>query len=269
MSMQQRQQIAMLQQQQRSRMTQMQAAQQAQQSQSAQGGMWILRLMNFNDHLSNFNETNGKELSVWQNFVERHFADQGRLIHSFDSSPPNGTGQGRGKIFEVLRPTIARYFWTYFDSGASSLRLHTEHAREMPHPTGSHQVQCQNAVLSVSYPNGARLEMSGSLHVLFTAGSDSIECLHFQTTSTEETLARSRIEKVVSEWSPSMTNKASPKMAKNKLPKAQQKLQDQQERLTIDHFPKTPKGTMGVTSKVQQFLEVSNGVGSADSYIAI
>lgn len=224
--------------------------------------MFILRLMSFNDHLSNFNESNGKDISTWHEFVERHFANEGRLIHSFDNSQ-NPAGNNRGKIFEVLRPTIARYFWTYFDSGASSIRLHTERAREVPHPSGSHQVVCQHAIFSVSYPNGTRLEMLGSLQILFTAGSDSIECLQFTTTGTEEILSRSQIERVLSEWSPSMPTK-SPKMAKNKLPKAQQKMQEEQNRLTMDAFPKTPKGTFGITSKVQHFLEVSDGIRRPD-----
>lgn len=245
----------------------MQAAQanrlaQQQQQANAQGGMFILKLMNFNDHLSNFSldndnpAANGKDITHWHNFVEKHFAADGRLIHSFPNTDHNGNPNR--KSYEVLRPNVARYFYTYFDSGASSLRLHTEHAREAPHPTtGGQQVTCQKAIFSIAYPNGARLEMTGSLQVLFSAGSDTIECLSFQTTSTEETLSRGQIERVLADFSPTMSHKASPKLAKNKLPKAQQKLQEAENRITIDHFPKTPKGTMGFTSKVQHFLEVS------------
>lgn len=238
-------------------------AAQAQQG-NAQGGMFILKLMNFNDHLSNFsldneNSTaNGKNITHWHNFVEKHFAPDGRLIISFPSIDHNGNPSL--KLYEVLRPNVARYFYTHFDSGASSLRLHTEHAREAPHPTtGGQQVTCQKSIFSIAYPNGARLEMTGSLQVLFSAGSDTIECLSLATTSTEETLSRSQIEKVLIDFSPTMSHKASPKLTKNKLPKAQQKLQEAENRITIDHFPKTPKGTMGFTSKVQHFLEVSAG----------
>ncbi|CAK1355340.1 hypothetical protein CB0940_00930 [Cercospora beticola] len=233
---------------------------QQQQAASAQGGMFILRLMHFNDHLSNFtpdndsSAANGRNIMHWHSFVEKHFAGDGRLIHSFANSDQNGNPSRRS--FEVLRPNVARYFYTYFDSGASSLRLHTEHAREVPHPSGSHQVTCQKAIFSVSYPNGARLEMTGSLQVLYSAGSDLIECLSFQTMSTEEILSRTQIEKVLTDFSPTMSTKASPKMTKNKLPKAQQKLQEAENRITIDHFPKTPKGSMGFTSKVQHFLEI-------------
>ncbi|KJY00450.1 hypothetical protein TI39_contig329g00022 [Zymoseptoria brevis] len=253
--MQRQQQIQMLQRQQTIRQMQAQAQSQGQQQQAAQGGMFILRLMNFSDHLSNFVTSNGKDIAMWHNFVDRHFAADGRLVHSFDDNSNPGAN-GRGKIFEVLRPTLPRYFCTYFESGASALRLHTEHAREVLQGNGMHLVTCQNATLSVSYPNGARLDMSGSLHVLFSAGNDTIECFQFATTGTEETLTRAQIEKTLMEHSPTLPIKASPKMTKNKLPKAQQKMQDQQDRLTIDHFPKTPKGTIGITSKVQQFLEI-------------
>ncbi|EME88029.1 uncharacterized protein MYCFIDRAFT_213115 [Pseudocercospora fijiensis CIRAD86] len=256
MSLQQRQQIALLQRQQAFQARQMQAAQQ--QQPTSQSGMFILRLLNFSTHLASFTPdiesqtANGKNVTHWHNFVEKHFAPEGRLIHSFDDAGPHG----KVKTFEVLRPNVARYFYTYFDSGASSLRLHTENAREVPHANGSLQVSCQHATFSVFYPNGARLEMTGSLHVLFSAGSDQIDILSFQTTGTEEVISRGQIEKVLSDFSPTMANKASPKMAKNKLPKAQQKLQEAESRLTIEHFPKTPKGTMGFTSKVQHFLEI-------------
>lgn len=254
-ALQRQQQIAMMQRQQMLAQQRQQAAMHnqstTQQATNAQGGMFILRLMSFSDHIGQFTEESGKQMAAWNSLVDKHFAPEGRLIHSFDNDP---AGQ-RNKNYEVLRPSVARYFWTYFDSGASSLRLHTENAREVPNPSGSHQVVCQNAIFSVSYPSGARLEMTGSLQVLFSAGSDAIECLQFSTANTDEIISRSRIEKVVSEWSPSLPNK-SPKMAKNKLPKAQQKMQEQQDRLTMDHFPKAPKGTLGVSSKVQYFLEM-------------
>lgn len=234
-------------------------AAQAQQG-NAQGGMFILKLMNFNDHLSNFSDNesnltaNGKNITHWHNFVEKHFASDGRLIISFPNNDPNG----RRKEFEVLRPNVARYFYTHFESGATSLRLHTEHAREALHPTtGGQQVTCQKSIFTLTYPNGTRLEMTGSLQVLFSAGSDTIECLSLHTMSSEEILPRSEVEKVVTNFSPTMSNKASPKLTKNKLPKAQQKLQEAESRITMDHFPKIPKGTIGSTSKVQHFLEVS------------
>jgi len=226
------------------------AAQQQQQAQTRHVGDFILRINLFSDHLSNFDLQNGKDLNLWNQFVDKHFAPEGRLMHSFDDNP-----NGKPKTYEVLRPTIARYFWTYFESGAQSLRLHIEHAREHQGGNGGSQVTCSSATLVVSYPTGARLEMSGRLNVLFSPVADGIECLEIRQTSIEEIITRSEIEKVLSNWPPTMDTK-SPKMTKSKLPKAQQKLQQRFEGLTIDSFPKAPKGTMGVTARVQQFLEV-------------
>ncbi|RMY96368.1 hypothetical protein D0861_00190 [Hortaea werneckii] len=215
-------------------------------------GFCILKVNLLADDLSRFDMSNGKDLNAWNDFTEKHFAPEGRLMHSFDDNP-----NAKAKVYEVLRPTIARYFWTYFESGAQSLRLHTEHARENQARNGGSQVSCAHATLTVSYPSGARLEMSGRLNALFVPQGDIplIECLELQQTSTEEIISRSEIERVLSSFSPQMDTK-SPKMTKNKPPKAQQKLQQRFDGLTIDHFPKTPKGTMGVTARVQQFLEL-------------
>ncbi|TKA59786.1 hypothetical protein B0A55_12926 [Friedmanniomyces simplex] len=256
MAMMHRQQQQQIQAQRMQQAREQQAQAQVQQQQQMQPGALILRLNLLCDHLSNFNLTNGKDLNSWNDFVDKHFAPEGRLLHSFDDNPNN-----KAKTYEVLRPTIARYFFTYFESGAQSLRLHIEHAREVPIGNNRYQVSCSHATLAVAYPSGARLEMTGSLNVLFAPISNIIECLEMQQTGTEETLSRSEIERVLSSWSPVMENK-SPKLAKNKLPKAQQKLQQRFDGLTIDHFPKAPKGTMGVTSRVQQFLEVGAQDGS-------
>lgn len=172
-------------------------------------------------------------------------------MHTFDWEDTSDRRQ-----FEVLRPTIARYFQMYFDSGAESIRLHAENAREMSAPQGKHQVVFASAQFTVSYPNGARLEMHGKVNVTF-APTQEVEALDLTTTRTEEVVARSEIERVLSTWSPTMSNKQSPKMTKKNLPKAQQKMQSQSEGLTMAHFPSTPKGKMGII-RVQQFLEVES-----------
>ncbi|KAK5717596.1 hypothetical protein LTR17_015949 [Elasticomyces elasticus] len=255
---QQHQRMVMMRQQQQQQQMQQQRMQQAQQQQAqAQAqqqqhtaGQLILRVNLLCDHLSNFNISNGSNLLQWNDFVDKHFAENGRLLHSFDDNP------NKPKTYEVLRPTIARYFLTYFESGAQSLRLHIEHAHEVPMGNNRFRVSCSNATLTVAYPTGARLEMTGSLNVLFAPISNGIECLELQQSGTEETLTRSQIEHVLSTWSPTMPDNKSPKMAKNKLPKAQQKLQQRLDGLTIESFPHARKGTMGVTSRVQQFLEL-------------
>jgi hypothetical protein len=218
-------------------------------------GIYILKLMQFSDQLSSIQTASGRNIEDWHKFVERHFAPEACLLHSFDS---NEALSGKTKVFEVFRDSIARYFWTYFESGAQSLRLHTELARETTYNGGTHLVQCSNAVLSISYPNGVRLDMNGSLRVIFAAHTDHIQSLSFQTSNAEEFISRSQVEKVVTDWEPTPSLK-SPVMTKGKLPKAQQKkLQEQQDRLSMEHFPKSYRGTLGVSSRVQNFLEVSS-----------
>lgn len=230
------------------------AAQAQQQQQQQQSGQMILRFVLLADQLSQFNASNGKDISSWQNFVDRHFSLEGRLVHTFDWE--DKSTQGGPRQFEVLRPTIARYFQMYFDSGADSIRLHAENARETPMAQGKHQVSFVSAQFVVAYPNGARLEMHGRVSVTFSP-SQEVEALELTTTRTEEVVARSEIERVLSTWSPTMGNKQSPKMTKKNLPKAQQKMQSQSDGLTIEHFPRTPKGAMGIV-RVQQFLEVDS-----------
>ncbi|KAI7516673.1 hypothetical protein KC331_g21993, partial [Hortaea werneckii] len=115
--MQQQQQRALLQRQQAQQRSQafqqMQAAQAAAQAQaqtrpsSQTPGFCILKVNLLADDLSRFDMSNGKDLNAWNDFTEKHFAPEGRLMHSFDDKPDS-----KAKVYEVLRPTIARYFWT-------------------------------------------------------------------------------------------------------------------------------------------------------------
>ena len=251
--MQRRQQ--MIQQQQSAVMQQRAQAQQAQQlQQQSGGGAFILKAIQFADNLGQFGAENGKDITQWYSFVDKHFAPEGRFMHSFQFD------DGKQKIFEIPRGTIARYFQTYFDSNASYIRLHLEHVRETPVHSNRHQVSFSNATLTVAYPNGARAELHGNVKMLFAPGSDVIELMELHTERTEEHVNRSDIERLLSTWSPSMSNKASPKALKKNLPKAQQKMQSQFEGLTIDHFPRTPKAKLGTSERVQSFLEVRNAM---------
>lgn len=228
------------------RAQQAQAHAQAQQQQQRPGGAFILRINQIADHLGNFGSQNGRDMTAWTDFVDKHFHPEARLIHVFNE-------QDRGsRTFEVLRSSIARYFWTYFESGAQSLRLHTENAAEIP-MAGRMQVRCRKAIITIYFSSGARLEMAGSLNAMFAPSSDVIECLEIQQTGDEEIIPRTEIKNVLDNFSPV----TSPKMTKNKPSKAQQKLQQQRlDGLTLEHFPKVPRGQLGTTSRVQQFLEV-------------
>jgi hypothetical protein len=225
---------------------QIMAAQQAQPS----SGQYVLRLLLFSDKLSSFcqqeGDRDGRSLSNWSEFINRQFLPEGRLIWA---------PYELGKKVEIPKASLPRFFWMYFDTGADRLRLHIEHGSEVMLADGRCRLSCQNATLTVSYPNGARVEMSGPLTVLFGSNGSLIEGMEFQMTKCEEHLSRIEVEKVLTNLSPTLSNRQSPKMTKGKLPKAQQKLQQQQESVA-DHLPKAPKGQSGMTMRMLQFLEV-------------
>ena len=211
-----------------------------------------MKVIHFGDQLSNFNSATGKDMNQWHQFVDKNFVPNGRFVHSFVFEEPN-----QRKYHEIPRANIGRYFQTYFDTGATSIRLHSEHGQEMQMQPNRHQALFSRATFTVVYPNGVRLEMVGSLSVVFAPQTDLIEYLELGTNTSEETIVRSKIEEVLSAWSPTMGNKqSSPRIAKKNIPKGQQKMQA--DSLTIENFPKIQKGSYGITSRVQSFLEVSS-----------
>jgi hypothetical protein len=213
------------------------------------GGQAILRLMLLCDELSVSGLDLGTNSAHWHMVIDKHFAPEGRLVHELTAA------DGSKKAYEVLRPTIALYFQTYFESGAVAIRVHPSLSREHT-MNGRHHVSFASATFTVLYPNGARLEMSGSLNFLFAPGGEMVDCMEIKTVQSEDLVGRSTIEDLLKSWSPAIDNKASPKMTK-KPPKAQQRAQSALDGLTIEHFPKTPKGFMGGPKRVQHFLEVS------------
>lgn len=154
----------------------------------------------------------------------------------------------------------------YFDSNASYVQLHMEHVREAQVQPNRHQVSFSNATFTVTYPNAARLEMSGTVRMLFAPNSDVIELMELHTAKSEEYINRQEIERVMNNWSPTMANKTSPKMTKKNIPKGQQKMQSQFEGFSTDYLPKTPKAILGTPDRVQHFFEVSTAGQAQLSY---
>lgn len=232
------------------------ALRQQQMNQSQQlNGQAILFFLSMCDHLCQFDAVSGRDVDLWRGFVDKHFAPEAEITHTFEFS------NGKSKAFRVLRPAIGRYFSRYFDLGAQIVRLHTERLNEeRVAPNNRLRVTSLAATISVVYSNGARLEMKGTLQADFTPtmGPEAIQHLEFYTQTSEEVIGRTEVERLLTTWSPTMSNKASPKMTNKKPPKAQQKMQSQLEGLTIEHFPKAQKGDCGGPSSLQSFLEVSS-----------
>ena len=244
---QQQQQQMLLRQQQQNAMRQQQMNQNQQMN-----GQAILFFLSMCDHLCQFDQNTGLDVDLWRGFVDKHFAPEAELTHSFEFPTSS-------KAFRVMRPAIGRYFYKYFESGAQSIRLHTDYVKEDRAPSNNRlRVTSSLATIRVVYSNGARLEMKGTLSADFTPSMvpEAIQHLEFYTATSEEVIGRNEIERLLSSWSPTMSSKTSPKMTTKKPPKAQQKMQSQLEGLTIDHFPKAHKGSWGGPSSVQSFLEV-------------
>jgi hypothetical protein len=252
----QQQQQMMMQRQQMIRMQQQQnmARQSMAQPQVNINGQAILFFLNMCDYLCQFGRHNGLDIDLWRIFVDKHFAADAELVHTFSAG-----NEGQSKEFRVLRPSIARYFNQYFASGADSIRIHTEYVKEERVPPNNRlRMTSGAATLRVMYENGARLEMKGTITADFGTGvvPEAIEQLTFWTSASEEVIGRNEIEKLLQTFSPTMSTKASPKMAKKNPPKGQQK-GSQYDALTIDHFPKARRGGYGGPEQVQTFLEVS------------
>lgn len=248
--------------QQRARMMQMQqqqqnAAMRAQSMAQAQQltGQAILSFLNMCDSLGSFGPQNGNDIDHWRGFVDKHFAPEAELCHGFQYN------ENTSKEFRVLRPSIARYFSQYFASGAQAIRITTEKIQEERiQPNNRLRVSSAVATLCVTYQNGARLEMKGNLTADFGPSMlpELIEQLQFYTENSEEVIARTQIDQLLKNFSPTMSNKASPKLPKKNPPKQQKMQGSQYDGLTIDHFPKARIGSWGGPTEVQTFLEVSS-----------
>lgn len=83
-------------------------AQLAAQQNRAVNGTFILKLLNFSDHLSSFStKEKPNDIEFWQQFVARFFGTEGRLLMDLPTS-------SRMKQFVVPNSTLARYWWTFF-----------------------------------------------------------------------------------------------------------------------------------------------------------
>lgn len=173
------------------------AAAMMQQQQQRQGekplkGACLMRLMQFGDHLSNF-EASSKPLSAymasgaqrlaaqvtkqredlnyWLKFVDRFFSQKGVLRHSVwivdDASAGNETSN---KQYEITFPALARYFHTHFESGVQNMQMIMERGSEKELPNNGHYIESQKSSFVYWFNNGcqvslccSRWELSNSL----------------------------------------------------------------------------------------------------------
>ena len=197
---------------------------------------------------------------------------------------PQGSpdGQPRTKQFQIHAASLPRFYMTWFQSGLQNMQLQIEGARELltnGQYMGPPKVQCQRARYTFWYANGTQVSLdsvlfvsiavtantrgqsiwTGNLTVIFVpfSGNEDLKfhTLEFEIHKTEEYIAKSQIERVLTQASPNMNK--SPKMSHT--PGKNKALKNQQESLSVSDFPCAPVNEFGVTSAVMQFFEVMKG----------
>lgn len=228
---------------------QQQQQQQAQQQGRPSGGQFILKLVQFSDHLSMFN-ANAPHSSTpehWNAFVNQFWMPDGKLVQHILDNTSSSTKQ-----FAINASSLARYYWTYFDSGVQNIQLQLEGVRESALPNGGGSiVHCNRARYIFWFENNTQLIWQGRLSATFPPGSDKFDTLEFEVSKTEEFVSRSEIARIVAQGSPLMNK--SPKMSRTPAKKAMQKAQGA---LQLEDFPAAPVNSYAVTPAVMQYLEV-------------
>ncbi|KAL9034903.1 MAG: hypothetical protein Q9180_005153 [Flavoplaca navasiana] len=220
-------------------------------------GASVLKLIHFGDQLGNFStRKQNNDLNFWVNFVERFFSHTGvirqQLYHPADQST---------KKYEISpTPTLARFYWTHFNSGVQNIQMIVERFREVDLPNGGHSVASEKTSFIYWLANGHQLVTSGQLRVQFNQ-IDKIDVLEILTTSHEEFVPRAQLLRAATE-SPEM--KHSPNQSKATGKKAAQQRQKQaqtaQEQGPVAAVPSSIINDQGVTPSVQQFLEVAEAM---------
>ncbi|KAL9591635.1 MAG: hypothetical protein Q9179_007525 [Wetmoreana sp. 5 TL-2023] len=221
-------------------------------------GASVLKLIHFGDQLGSFStRRQPNDLNFWQNFVERFFSHTGvirqQLYYPMDQSAT--------KQYEISpTPTLARYYWTHFNSGVQNIQMILERFRELDLPNGGHSITSEKTSFIYWLANGHQLVTSGGLRVQFDQ-MGKIDKLEILTTFHEEFVPRAQLLRTATEspemkHSPNQT-KASGKKASQQRQKAAQATHEQGPVAAIPH---STINDGGVTPSVQQFLEVAEAM---------
>lgn len=164
------------------------------------------------------------------------------------------------KQFEISpTPTLARFYWTHFNSGVQNIQMIVERFREVDLPNGGHSVTSEKTSFIYWLANGHQLVTSGGLRVQFDQ-IGKIDVLEILTTSHEEFVPRAQLLRAATE-SPEMKHspnqsKATGKKAAQQRQKQAQTAQEQGPVVAVAAVPSSIINDQGVTPSVQQFLEV-------------
>lgn len=245
--------------------------QQQQQQQKREGanlkGVCLLKLMQFNEHLSGFPGSNSKDddLSYWNDFVQRFFSLKGIFRHA--TLFREGESQSQ-KQYEIPYPALPRYFHTHFESGVKTMQLTMDKGTtDRSLPNDCHLIENQKASLVYWYENGSHVVATGTLRAQFDS-EQKFELFEFLTTSHEEYLSRNMIiqkarplHNWIKEWKQinQQDGTHSPEMSNKKKQRALKSPSQPPPDLDIP-WP-AAKANVGLTEGVFQFLEVAEIIG--------
>ena len=147
-------------------------------------GRFLLQMMQFADHLSNFavslrpfssvsvrarrrerpgleltqvrpqDLSWGNDLAYWQKFVDQFFSQSGilrqQLLCQADSS---------SKQYEISTSALPRYYCTHFESGVRKIQMILENAREREVPNHCHYVESPKASFIYWFESGSQVRL--------------------------------------------------------------------------------------------------------------
>lgn len=91
-------------------------------------------------------------MEYWQQFVSKFFSPDGKFVLHLAT-----TAEGRIKQFTTPFATLARYWWTYFESGVQNLQVKMESAKQTPLANDCHYVAFERCQFVFWYGNGVQV----------------------------------------------------------------------------------------------------------------
>ena len=228
-----------------------QLMQQRQPAPQAMAGGTLLDIFNFADKLGAFRISDGKhnDINFWKAFINKHFTEDGTLRMIL--RPMTQGEKAAAKTFEVGAPSLPRYFWTQYDSHVDQIQILLDGVLESHLPDNYHSVRANRSRMIYWFKDGTELVWNGALSALYLG--DRMENLTFETREHQQFIPRNRLEELCAQASPDQNK--SPRITKKANPRAQQR-QAAQPSFDRRMLPPSPVNEMGVTPRIQSFLEV-------------
>ena len=226
---------------------------QAAAAQQNMAGGTLLKILNFVDKLGAFRISDGKnnDIAYWKSFIGQHFTDDGTLRMTLRPMPQGGE-KPAAKTFEVGAPALPRYFWTQYDSQVDQIQILLDGLSESHLPDNYNLVKASRSRMIYWFKDGTQLVWNGGLSAIYLG--DKMENLSFETREHQQFLPRSRLEELCAQASPDQNK--SPRMTKKANPRNQPRQQNAQPSFDRRMLPPSPVNEMGVTPRIQNFLEV-------------